>query len=90
MTDLPIRLRRLREFVRCTQENLAYELDMTQSAYHKLETGKTQLDLHRAIQLAMFYTITIDDLLYKDLFELYTHLLASTRFKELNAAVSNK
>ena len=78
MTDFPTRLRKLREFVRYTQETLAYELDMTQSAYHKLETGKTQLDLHRTIQLAMFYTVTLDELLYKYLSELYTHLLART------------
>lgn len=88
MTDFPTRLRKLREFVRYTQEDLAYELEMTQSAYHKIETGKTRLDLHRTIQLAMFYNVKLDDLLYKDLSELYTQLLATTKFKEPNGVDS--
>lgn len=82
MNDLKIRTRKLREFVGYNQTDLAHELNMTQSAYCKLETGKTRFDLHRTQQLANFYGFTINDLLERDLTELYNQLLANSNFKD--------
>ena len=59
MNDLKIRIRKLREFVRYTQADLADELGMSQSAYHKLENGPTRLDLERLNQLTLFYELPL-------------------------------
>ncbi|MBN8823135.1 MULTISPECIES: helix-turn-helix transcriptional regulator [unclassified Spirosoma] len=82
MIDLKIRIRKLREFAQYTQEAIAYELGITQSAYHKLENGNTRLDIDRIQQLATFYGITITDLMQKDLTELYAYLLTNSSFKD--------
>jgi transcriptional regulator with XRE-family HTH domain len=82
MIDLKARIRHLREFIGCRQEEIADELSMTQAAYSKLETGKTRLDVDRLQQLAMFYGITTADLMHKDASELRLLLITNPKFKD--------
>ena len=82
MIDLKARIRHLREFIGCQQEDMADELGMTQAAYSKLETGKTRLDVERLQQLATFYGITTADLMHKDANELRLLLVNNPKFKD--------
>lgn len=45
------------------QHAIAGLIGVTQSAYHKFETGAVRLDLHRAARLAKHFGVSIDALL---------------------------
>lgn len=83
MIALQTRIRKLRQFTGYSQDILADELSMTQSAYSKLETGKTLLTVQRVEQLATFYEISINDLLQKDLAELRLLLVSNPKFNSI-------
>jgi transcriptional regulator with XRE-family HTH domain len=66
MKELLAKIRNLRVNLNYTQEYVAYCLGITQKAYSKIESGKSQLTVERLIQLTTIYGIRPSDL--------FTHL----------------
>ncbi|RYC67301.1 helix-turn-helix domain-containing protein [Spirosoma sordidisoli] len=62
MPNYMTRIRQLREFCGLSQEAVADQLGITQSAYSRLESGTTRLDLPRLQQLAALYGLTVQQL----------------------------
>lgn len=46
-----------------TQDYVAFYLDITQPAYHKIECGKTKLSFERLEQLAKLYELNVIDII---------------------------
>lgn len=61
--NVPERLRQLRKKKGLTQQEIAEQLHMSQNAYSLLESGKTKLDIQRLYLLAMFYQISVYDII---------------------------
>jgi len=61
--NVPERLRYLRKKKGLTQQEIAEQLHMSQNAYSLLESGKTKLDIQRLHLLAMFYQISVYDII---------------------------
>lgn len=57
-------LRRVRDVVGFTQQNVADALDLDRSTYSYYETGKTEPNIRGLKILAKLYNLTIDDLVY--------------------------
>ena len=57
-------LRRVRDVVGLTQQNVADALDLDRSTYSYYETGKTEPNIRGLKILAKLYNLTIDDLVY--------------------------
>ena len=57
-------LRRVRDVVGLTQQNVADVLDLDRSTYSYYETGKTEPNIRGLKILAKLYNLTIDDLVY--------------------------
>lgn len=57
-------LRRVRDVVGFTQQNVADVLDLDRSTYSYYETGKTEPNIRGLKILAKLYNLTIDDLVY--------------------------
>ena len=56
------RLKMLRENRELSQENLANELDVSQSAYSKWESEKSDISFLNLNRIAEFYKITLSEL----------------------------
>ena len=56
------KLKECRKAAGLTQEQVAQALNTTQYQIHKYETGKQELSLARAIDLADLYKVTLDQL----------------------------
>lgn len=54
------RLRDLREDKDMTQKQIAEILQIHQVQYHKYESGKRELPLHMAVELAKYYNVSLD------------------------------
>ena len=63
MKELLEKIRKLRINLNYTQEYVAFCLGITQKAYSKIESGKSQLTVERLLQLASIYGIRPADLL---------------------------
>jgi transcriptional regulator with XRE-family HTH domain len=64
MTNRPLTgLRKRRDAEGWAQHELAKVIGVTQSQYHKFETGAVRLDVHRAAQLAGHLGCRIEELL---------------------------
>ena len=61
--EIATRVRELREERRHSQEALSEALGIRQPAYSELERGHTKLTAERALVLAEFYGISVDELL---------------------------
>lgn len=57
------RLKTLRENRELSQENLADELKVSQSAYSKWESGQTDISYQTLCKIAEFYGTTMSELL---------------------------
>ena len=56
-------IRRLRLDRELSQENVAFNLQISQSSYAKLESGHSRLSIDRLYQLAVFFNVPVDELL---------------------------
>ena len=83
MSTLLIRIRRLRELVGYSQDEVADKLGITQGAYCRLEKGHTRLDFERLEKIAAVYGFTQNDLTSKHSAELVKLLIENPRFKDL-------
>lgn len=61
--ELGEKLKVLRLKKNFTQNYVAFCLDITQPAYHKIETGKTNINLKRLEELAALYEVSVVNLL---------------------------
>ncbi len=64
MLPFNVFLRRVRDVVGLTQQNVADVLGLDRSTYSYYETGKTEPNIRGLKTLAKLYNLTIDDLVY--------------------------
>lgn len=57
------KIKMLRLSKNLTQDYVAFYLDITQPAYHKIECGKTKLSFERLEQLAKLYELNVIDII---------------------------
>ena len=58
-------IRKMRNDRELSQENVAFNLQISQSSYAKMESGQSKLSLKRLYQLAAFFHVTVEELLKK-------------------------
>ncbi|MEY4275486.1 MAG: Helix-turn-helix domain [Bacteroidota bacterium] len=56
-------IRRLRLDRELSQENVAFNLQISQSSYAKLESGQSRLSIDRLYQLAVYFNVPIEEFL---------------------------
>ena len=83
MSTILIRIRRLRELVGHTQDEVADQLGITQAAYSRLENGRTRLDFERLEQIAALYGFTQAELTTKQSTELVRLLTENPKFNDI-------
>ena len=64
MLEFNVFLRRVRDMLGLTQQNVADVLGLDRSTYSYYETGKTEPNIRGLKTLARMYNLTIDDLVY--------------------------
>lgn len=70
LSDFNIKLLRLRNHCRCTQNELADFLNITQPSYQKMETRPEPPRAKRLQQIAEFYEVPLNDLWFASVEEL--------------------
>ena len=70
MNPIALKIRKLREIHGYPQEYVAFQLGVSQAAYSKKETGRTELSLTVLQQVSSLYKISLMDLLSLNLQEL--------------------
>jgi transcriptional regulator with XRE-family HTH domain len=78
MTDLPFKIKRLRELLRFSQEYMAAELGLSQRGYSKIESGQCGISVARLYQIAALLQCPPDHLLTKPVEELMIQQLADS------------
>lgn len=66
-STFPLRLKRLRENKHLSQEELAYDLNLSQQSYSKYELSKAQPTIETLIKLSSYFEVSLDYLLCKDI-----------------------
>ncbi len=56
-------IRRMRLDRELSQENVAFNLQISQSSYAKLESGQSKLSIDRLYQLAVYFNVTVEELI---------------------------
>ena len=56
-------IRRMRLDRELSQENVAFNLQISQSSYAKLESGQSRLNIDRLYQLAVYFNVPVEELL---------------------------
>ncbi|WP_395767956.1 helix-turn-helix domain-containing protein [Aquirufa sp.] len=56
-------IRKMRNNRELSQENVAFNLQISQSSYAKMESGQSKLSVDRLYQLASFFKISVEELL---------------------------
>jgi transcriptional regulator with XRE-family HTH domain len=78
MNTIALKLRKLREIHGYPQEYVAFQLGVSQAAYSKKETGRTELSLRVLEQVARLYNISLADLISLTLQELMIMAVCQT------------
>lgn len=78
MNTIALKLRKLREIHGYPQEYVAFQLGVSQAAYSKKETGRTELSLRVLEQVAMLYNVSLADLITLTLQELMIMAVCQT------------
>lgn len=63
MGSIALKIRKLREIHGYPQEYIAFKLGVSQAAYSKKETGRTEISLDSLHQLAALYSVSVTDLI---------------------------
>lgn len=58
-------IRKMRIDRELSQENVAFNLKISQSSYAKLESGQSRLSIDRLYQLAIYFNVPVEELLKK-------------------------
>jgi transcriptional regulator with XRE-family HTH domain len=56
-------IRRMRLDRELSQENVAFNLQISQSSYAKLESGQSKLSIDRLYQLAVYFNVSVEELI---------------------------
>lgn len=56
-------IRKMRNNRELSQENVAFNLQISQSSYAKMESGQSKLSVDRLYELASFFKISVEELL---------------------------
>lgn len=83
MSAIATKLRKLREIYGYPQDYVAYQMGISQAAYSKKETGKTELSLTVLEQIAGLYQISMVDLIGLSLSDLL--IMAVQKTANVNA-----
>ena len=75
MNPIALKIRKLREIHGYPQEYVAFQLGVSQAAYSKKETGRTELSLTVLQQVSSLYNVSLIDLLNLNLQELMITVL---------------
>ncbi len=63
LQNIAFKLKTLREFNNFSQEYIASQLNISQAAYSKIESGATQLSIENLAKLSEVYKLTPNDIL---------------------------
>ena len=58
-------IRKMRLDRELSQENIAFNLQISQSSYAKMEAGQSKLSVDRLYQIASFFKVSAEELLKK-------------------------
>ena len=58
-------IRKMRINRELSQENVAFNLKISQSTYAKMESGQSKLSIDRLYQLSVFFNVPVEELLKK-------------------------
>ncbi|MGA0556314.1 helix-turn-helix domain-containing protein [Larkinella sp. VNQ87] len=81
-TDLTDKMLRLRHLFGYSQEFLALQLGITQSAYSQLENGKSKLSLKRMKKLVAVYGLSPSDFLTQNSPDLLNQAVRTQPFRQ--------
>jgi len=65
MKHVLLNIRKMRINRELSQENVAFNLKISQSSYAKMESGQSKLSIERLYQLAVFFNVPVEELLKK-------------------------
>ena len=65
MKHVLLNIRKMRINRELSQENVAFNLKISQSTYAKMESGQSKLSIDRLYQLAVFFNVPVEELLKK-------------------------
>lgn len=68
--QLQVKMRQIREAARLSQETMAESLDISQSAYRKIESGKTEMKIKHLSAFAECVGLNVEDMVSLPLFDL--------------------
>lgn len=78
MSELAFKIRRLRELHQLSQEDMAFELGISQPAYSKMERGVTDIAIYRLQKIANILNCSAGDLMEKSAAELMKQVIDRT------------
>lgn len=68
-----------RHALRLTQEDVAFELDITNTSYSRIEQGKSDISFNRLLQIAQILKVPVSVLVQED---------TTTDFRQLSADIA--
>lgn len=68
-----------RHALRLTQEDVAFELDITNTSYSRIEQGKSDISFNRLLQIAQILKVPVSSLVQED---------TTTDFRQLSADIA--
>ena len=68
-----------RHALRLTQEDIAFELDITNTSYSRIEQGKSDISFNRLLQIAQILKVPVSSLVQED---------TTTDFSKLSADIA--
>lgn len=68
-----------RHALRLTQEDVAFELDITNTSYSRIEQGKSDISFNRLLQIAQILKVPVSALVQED---------TTTDFRQLSADIA--
>lgn len=66
MSAITTRIKKIREFKKIRQEDVAEKLHLSVKAYQKIENGITKLDIDRLAEIAKILEVSVTDLINAD------------------------
>ena len=62
LRTLGINIARIRRLRNITQENTAFDLDISKTSYSKIERGETNISFLRLVQIAEYFKVDVSEL----------------------------
>ena len=77
MKDYRNKIKRLRTQAKLTQDYMAQRLHIDRSAYSRLETGDTKIDIERVIEIAKIIGVPITEIIDENYYLIYLDYLTN-------------